>query len=97
MELTSEKVFNFMKVEGQETETKSLDGDFFIMNGDECIGEVSVSTMYGSRNVSAETPDTNLSIVEWMTFLIQLKERFQLEDTQEVMMNKHPASFAKYA
>lgn len=97
MGLTSKKAFDFVLIEGQNQEQESLDGDFFIMSGEACIGELSVSSMYGKRSVSAETPDVNFTIEEWIIFMAVIKERFQLENTQEVMINRYPSSVGQYA
>lgn len=97
MELTSKKAFDFVLIEGQNQEKESLDGDFFIMSGEACIGELSVSSMYGKRSVSAETPEVNFTIEEWIVFMALIKERFQLENVQEVMINRYPSSLGQHA
>lgn len=97
MGLKSKKAFDFVLIEGQKQEKESLDGDFFIMSGEDCIGELSVSSLYGKRSVSAETSDVNFTIEEWIVFMKLIQERFHLENEQEVMVNRYPASIEQYA
>lgn len=97
MRLASQKVFDFVSIQGEHQSQESLDGDFFIMNGEQCIGELSVCSTYGRCSVSAETPDINLTIQEWLVFMESIQERFNLEDSQEVMINRYPSSVGQLA
>lgn len=97
MGLTSKKVFDFVSIQGNTQNEEVLEGDFYIMSGESCIGELSVSPMYDKRTVSAETPDVNFTIEEWLVFMEMLKERFKLEDSQEVMVNRYPSSVGQLA
>jgi hypothetical protein len=99
MKLTSNVEFDFKLINGQEKtdgveEKEVMNGEFYIVENGEVIGGLSISTYLGDRYVSAETPDINFSIDEWVAFLSKIKERFDLDGSQSIMMNKFPQSFA---
>ncbi|PLS19095.1 hypothetical protein CVD28_01425 [Bacillus sp. M6-12] len=99
MKLTSTMVFDFQLIEEQGKKSgvkgrEALTGEFYILKNGEIIGGLSVSNYYGEQCVSIETPDANFTIDEWIIFVSEMKERFLLEGSQPIMMNKYPQSFA---
>lgn len=95
MKLTSTMVFDFQLIEEQNQksgvkEKEAMNGEFYILENGEVIGGLSVSMYGGERYVSVETPDTNFTIDEWVAFISEMKDRFQLNGSQSIMMNKYP-------
>jgi hypothetical protein len=100
MELTSKKAFDFQLIQAQSSaknEKEVMNGDFYILESGEVIGSLSVTNITGERYVSAETPDVNFTIDQWVVFIEQIKERFQLEGSQRFMVNKYPHALEQFA